>query len=87
MQELDKAALLAERLRMCLRFDETTPEESELEKAARDAANELELLVTHMKRLEKWKHEGEQFFERGGIGVAFAIGAWWADRPWRDRDA
>jgi len=77
---------IAERLRKCLRFDSPTPEESEIEAAARDAANELELLVAHCKRLEDWQHEGEMLFGQKSFGAAFSLGAWWADRPWRNHN-
>ena len=78
---------IADRLRKCLRFDAPTPGESELELAARDAADELELLAAHCERLELWQLEGEALFGQRGVGAAFSLGAWWADRPWRDRSA
>lgn len=84
---LNDGLCIAARLRRCLRFDTPTPEESELEASARDAANELELLAAHCKRVEDWKQEGEALFERQGVSVMFSLGAWWADRPWRNRDA
>lgn len=87
MQEIERTALLAERLRGCLRFNEPTSEESELEQAARYAAVELDLLAAHVKRLEAWQQEGERLLGQSGIGAAFSLGSWWADRPWRDRTA
>ncbi len=84
---LDDGLCIAARLRKCLRFDSPTPDESELETAARDAANELEILVAHCKRLEDWQRKGEALLGQTGIGAAFSLGAWWADRPWRNHDA
>lgn len=47
-------------------------------------------LVSVSIPLEHWMGEGEKLFgsvERGAygalIGIAFSMGAWWADRPWR----
>jgi len=86
--ELRAGLCIASRLRQCLRFDAPTPEESEIEAAARDAANELKLLVAHCGRLESWQQEGERLLGgQQGVSAAFSLGAWWADRPWRNRDA
>lgn len=37
------------------------------------------------KLLEVWKDEGERIFAKGGSGVLFWLGMWWADRPWRTK--
>lgn len=47
---------------------------------------ELANLIAHAEQLEAWKAEGERLFSGGGFAVAFALGAWWADRPWRTKD-
>lgn len=47
---------------------------------------ELANLIAHADRLEAWKAEGERIFGGGGVSVAFALGAWWADRPWRTKE-
>ena len=31
----------------------------------------------------EWKEKGEEIMAQAGIG--FHLGAWWADRPWRQR--
>jgi hypothetical protein len=46
---------------------------------------ELANLIAHAQAVEKWKVEGERLFGGGGLSVAFSLGAWWADRPWRQR--
>jgi len=33
--------------------------------------------------LIEWKEKGEEIMAQAGIG--FHLGAWWADRPWRQR--
>jgi len=33
--------------------------------------------------LIEWKEQGEEIMAQAGIG--FHLGAWWADRPWRQR--
>ena len=49
------------------------------------AVVELATLIAHAQAVEKWKAEGEGLFSGGGFAVAFSLGAWWADRPWRQR--
>ena len=44
-------------------------------------------LRAYVKQLTEWELEGEGLFKEKGFGVFFRIGAWWADRPWRDRGA
>lgn len=34
-----------------------------------------------------WIQEGEALMEKQGFGVAFKVGVWWADRPWRKHSA
>lgn len=34
-------------------------------------------------RIELWIAQGEQIANRNVGSVAFALGVWWADRPWR----
>lgn len=46
---------------------------------------ELANMIAHAEELEKWKTEGEHLFSGGGFAAAFLLGAWWADRPWRNR--
>ena len=33
--------------------------------------------------IQKWIKEGEAILANAGVG--FQLGAWWADRPWRER--
>ena len=46
---------------------------------------ELANLIAHAQAVDKWKAKGERLFGGGGFAVAFSLGAWWADRPWRQR--
>lgn len=48
---------------------------------------ELANLIAHAQDVEKWRAKGERLFGGGGGGfaVAFSLGAWWADRPWRQK--
>jgi hypothetical protein len=39
--------------------------------------------VQENKTLIEWKEQGEAIMEQAGVG--FWLGAWWADRPWRQR--
>ena len=63
---------------------------------ARD--EEIERLKAHIAEIEKWKDEGERIIgpaaewgPGGNVRVQsstlFKLGAWWADRPWRVREA
>ena len=85
--ELTEVLCLAQRLRNCLRFDAPTPDESELESEAREAVNTLERMVTYAKEVEAWMANGEKLFDKSGASVMFSLGSWWADRPWRNREA
>ena len=84
---LPEVLCLATRLRKCLRFDEPTSEESELEQAARNAAIELEQMVAYVREIQAWQGEGETLLGKHDAGALFVLGAWWADRPWRNREA
>lgn len=34
--------------------------------------------------IENWKKRGEEIIETPGkVSLAFKLGGWWADRPWR----
>ena len=46
---------------------------------------EREALDSSWEALRVWKEEGERIMERHAHNFMFYIGAWWADRPWRDR--
>jgi hypothetical protein len=47
---------------------------------------ELANLIAHAEQVEKWKAQGGRLFGGDGFTVALSLGAWWADRPWRNRD-
>ena len=85
--ELTEVLCLAQRLRNCLMFDAPTPDESELEAASREAVNTLERMVTYAQEVEAWRANGEKLFDKSGASVMFSLGSWWADRPWRNREA
>ena len=42
---------------------------------------ELEAMISDV---ENWQECGEDIERKYGFRTAFKIGAWWADRPWRD---
>jgi len=46
---------------------------------------ELANLIAHAQAVETWKSDGDRLFVGSGFSVAFSLGEWWADRPWRDR--
>lgn len=46
---------------------------------------ELTDLISHGDAVDAWKSKGERLFNGCGLSVAFSIGVWWADRPWRQR--
>jgi len=49
---------------------------------------ELANLINDASALERWKADGEKMISSGaGPSALFALGGWWADRPWRDRPA
>jgi len=85
--EFTEVLCLARRLRQCLRFDQATPEESEIEAVAREAACELDRMAEYTTALEAWKSEGEKILGNTGASAMFSLGAWWADRPRRNREA
>ena len=39
--------------------------------------------VQENKTLIEWKERGEAIMAQAGVG--FRLGAWWADRPWRQK--
>ena len=39
--------------------------------------------VQENKTLIEWKEQGEKIMAQAGVG--FRLGAWWADRPWRQK--
>ena len=39
--------------------------------------------VQENKTLIEWKERGEKIMAQAGVG--FRLGAWWADRPWRQK--
>ena len=39
--------------------------------------------VQENKTLIEWKEQGEAIMAQAGVG--FRLGAWWADRPWRQK--
>jgi hypothetical protein len=42
-------------------------------------------LESQLEAVLKWQQEGGALFNRGeSVPVWFHLGAWWADRPWRD---
>jgi hypothetical protein len=53
--------------------------------ALAEAAAELELLAAHIEKVEAWQREGEAMMDGKTPGAMFSLGAWWADRPWRER--
>jgi hypothetical protein len=61
--------------------------------AAADEICRLEARVSELEGyidvdLAQWKAEGEALMARGERwSVLFSMGIWWADRPWRNKDA
>jgi hypothetical protein len=53
--------------------------------ALAEAAAELELLSAHIEKVEAWQREGDAMLDGKTLGAMFSLGAWWADRPWRER--
>lgn len=50
------------------------------------AENErLRAALDRLDRIELWIAQGEQIANHNVGSVAFALGVWWADRPWRER--
>lgn len=50
-----------------------------------DKDAEVARLTAQLESILKWQQEGEALFARGkSVPVWFHLGAWWADRPWRD---
>jgi hypothetical protein len=42
-----------------------------------------ERLKLQAKEITKWKEDGEKLFSNGGVGLAFRMGAWWGQRPFK----
>ena len=51
--------------------------------ALRKALEQQAETVQENPDLTEWKEQGETIMAQAGIG--FWLGAWWADRPWRQR--
>jgi hypothetical protein len=52
---------------------------------AHDALDEIDRLNALLKRVEAWQKAGEKIIPFGtGHSLFFSLGAWWADRPWRN---
>ena len=72
-----------------LEFDGFTPEDAthchyttRAITALREALAQSEQEQENPSLIE-WKEQGEEIMAQAGIG--FHLGAWWADRPWRQR--
>jgi hypothetical protein len=50
-----------------------------------EAIAEIETLQAHVARIEEWQQKGEKEFRPERTTWHFRLGAWWADRPWRER--
>lgn len=46
---------------------------------------QIDELRNQLELVENWKLRGEQLAVGRSPGVAFWLGEWWADRPWRVR--
>lgn len=49
------------------------------------AAEEIERCHSRIAAIEAWQMRGETLLETHSFTIAFNLGAWWADRPWRKR--
>jgi len=63
----------------------TTPTDELAAAELRRLSAQVEALEADRAALLEWQARGELLLANPGIG--FRIGAWWADRPWRDRAA
>jgi hypothetical protein len=60
------------------------------DRAALDAAaaSERNRLVAKLQddmvRFEAWRQQGDALMANKKFGAMFSLGAWWADRPWRN---
>ena len=77
---LDQTRALVERLRFL-----ASGQDDVQSVALAEAAAELELLAAHIEKVETWQREGDAMMEGKTLGAMFSLGAWWADRPWRER--
>ena len=71
---------LVERLRLHMQTTGVVPFD-----VMREALAEIELLQAHIEQLETWLQAGEKEFSPWRTSWHFRLGAWWADRPWRER--
>lgn len=76
--ELEEARAVAERLLFL-----SSGQEDVHSLAMKDAAGTIQSLVAHVEKLEAWQREGDGLMQTGS--PMFALGQWWADRPWRQR--
>jgi hypothetical protein len=51
------------------------------------AKAERDRLRGQVAQIEQWQAQGEQLLLSDRLGVAFRLGMWFADRPWRRRAA
>ena len=51
--------------------------------AANAIRNSFPWAVQENQGLIEWKEQGEAIMAQAGVG--FWLGAWWADRPWRQK--
>lgn len=66
--------------------EHSAPEVAEVITAAADRLEMLEKQTSDIALVAEWQKEGERLIEGRG-GLMFSLGAWWADRPWRNREA
>lgn len=48
-------------------------------------ANTLQVLA-EPDLMSDWIRQGEVLMKSNRVGTMFRLGAWWADRPWRERN-
>ncbi len=72
---------LEEKLRECAARERNLKEWKEKGEALLAENTELRAYV---EQLTQWKEDGEAVFS-GHTLPMFALGAWWADRPWRKK--
>jgi hypothetical protein len=51
-----------------------------------DRTEEIKQLVTDVNRANTWYELGRPLFDSNSFGAMFSLGAWWADRPWRNKE-
>ncbi len=47
------------------------------------ADEQTQQVIAPYKAWAEWQTKGEALIEGTNNGIAFALGEWWADRPWR----